>query len=262
MGVWNSAARPTKSRRSAVHDQPICIRRSRRRRRHLRRRWWRWCRHRRWRGRGSGSAMKASAGEELPRYRLRVSHRGIVEIDTTISEIHTRVIALIAVAGGQHSRNHPQHLPYIMGTIARTVEEALQSNVAAHSKWVTLCDNYEEPLQVNLEVGASSTCSEVIDPFSGGIGGSGGLFGAGGGGGGFGLFEGGAGGPGAPGAGYLFQIADDDTGVDINALVTPGTSEVRIWPSTQRIEVLAVGGGGGGGAGRSLIDVADLRLSG
>lgn len=204
--------------------------------------------------------MKARAREEPPRYRLRVSHCGNSEIEAMISEMHARVIALIAVAGGQHSRKHPQHLPYIMGTIARTIEEALQPNVAAHSRWLSLRENYNETFQVTLEAGASSTCLEAIDPFSGGMGGSGGLFGAGGGGGGFGLFEGGAGGPGAPGAGFLFQIAEDDTGVDINALVTPGASEVRIWPSTQRIEIVAVGGGGGGGAGGPLIDVANLRL--
>lgn len=200
------------------------------------------------------------AFREDPEYRLVVSHRGITEIDTSISEMHAQVIALIAIVGGDYCQKNPQHVPFVMGTIARTIEEAMQLDLSAHATWLDLCENYEETIRVDLKALTSSIYSEPVNPFTGGIGGCGRWFGAGGGGGGPGLFEGGAGGPGAGGAGFLFHIADDDSGVDINALVTPQTSQTRIWPDSQRIEVVAIGGGGAGGPGGCLIDLTTLKL--
>lgn len=198
--------------------------------------------------------MSSSDDEDAPRYRLRVSHCGVVEIDETISKMHARIIALLALAGGTHCREHPHHLPFIMGTIARTIEAALQHDISSHCAWLDLCQNYEQPLQVDLA--AITQHVESNGPFSGGAGGSGGWFGAGGGGGGGGLLDGGAGGPGADGAVFIFQIAEDDSPVDVDAFVIPGTSEMAIRPDAHTLEIVCVGGGGGGAAGGRWIDLS------
>jgi hypothetical protein len=204
--------------------------------------------------------MNSRNDEDALRYRLQVSHCGVMEIDETISKMHARIIALLALAGGTHCRDHPEHLPFIMGTIARTIEAALQHDISSHCAWLDLCQNYEQPIQMDLE--AIPPHSESTDPFRGGTGGTGGWFGAGGGGGGFGLLNGGAGGPGADGAVLTLQIAEDNSLLDIDALVIPGTSAVDIRPETHQIRIIAVGGGGGGGAGGRWIDLASSpRLS-
>jgi hypothetical protein len=199
--------------------------------------------------------MSSRNDEGAPGYRLRVSHCGVTEIDETISKMHARIIALLALAGGTHCRDYPEHLPFIMGTIARTIEAALQHDNSSHCAWLDLCENFEQPIQVDLATIAPPHF-EPTDPFSGGTGGSGGWFGAGGGGGGFGMLNGGVGGPGADGAVLTLQIAEDNSLLDVDALVTPGTSELDIRPGMYEIRVIAVGGGGGGGAGGRWIDLA------
>lgn len=205
--------------------------------------------------------MGSSNSRDTPIYRLQISHRGAIEIDETISEMHARIIALLTLAGGAHCKDHPDHLPFVMGTIARTIEAALQKNIPFHSAWLNLCENYEETIQVHLEA-IRPVHSEPTGPSSGGVGGSGGWFGAGGGGGGAGLLYGGAGGPGADGAAFILQITEDNSPLDIDVLVTPGTSEVAIRPGAHRVEIVGVGGGGGGAGGGRWIDLAGSpRLS-
>ncbi|WP_156670015.1 hypothetical protein [Mycobacterium sp. E3305] len=177
-----------------------------------------------------------------------------MEIDEAISKMYARIIALLALAGGTHCRDHPEHLPFIMGTIARTIEAALQHNISSHCAWLDLCENYEQPFQIDLATITPHV--ESNDPFRGGRGGSGGWFGAGGGGGGFGLLNGGEGGPGADGAVFIFQIAEDNSPVDVDVFVTPGTSEAAIRPDAHTLEIVCVGGGGGGAAGGRWIDLA------
>lgn len=203
--------------------------------------------------------MNSRDDGDAPRHRLRVSRCGIIEIDEAISKMHAQIIALLAIAGGTHCREHPEHLPFIMGTIARTIEAALQHDISSHCTWLDLCEKYEQPIQVDLAVIAPH--SESPDPFRGGVGGSGGWFGAGGGGGGFGLLDGGAGGPGADGAVFIFQIAEDNSPVDVDAFVTPGTSEMAIRPDAHTFEIVCVGGGGGAAGGRWIDLAGSTRLS-
>lgn len=200
--------------------------------------------------------MSSRNDEEAAEYRLRVSHLGVIEIDETISKMHARIIALLTLAGGTHCREHPAHLPFVMGTIARTIEAALQHDISSHCAWLDLCDHYEQPIQVDLGV-ITPPHLEPADPFSGGTGGSGGWFGAGGGGGGFGMLSGGAGGPGADGAVFALQFAEDNSPLDIDAFVTPGEFQFDIRPGMHKITIIAVGGGGGGGAGGRWIDLAN-----
>jgi hypothetical protein len=76
------------------------------------------------------------------------------------------------------------------------------------------------------------------------------------------LLYGGEGGSGADGAIFILQIAEDNSPVDVDILVTQGTSEVDIRPNAHRFEIVAVGGGGGGAAGGRRIDLArSPRLS-
>jgi hypothetical protein len=205
--------------------------------------------------------MSSRTDEDAPRYRLRVTHCGVTEIDETISKMHARIIALLALAGGAHCRDNPEHLPFIMGTIARTIEAALQHDISSHCAWLDLCENDEQAIQVDLAAITTAHFTPT-DPLGGGIGGSGGWFGAGGGGGGGGLLNSGAGGPGADGAVLTLQIAEDNSLLDVDAFVTPGTFEVDIRPGMHQIKIVAVGGGGGGAAGGRWIDLASSpRLS-
>src|SRR5277367_5992360 len=107
--------------------------------------------------------MSSRKDEDAPSYRLRVSHCGVMEIDETISKMDARIIALLALAGGTHCRDHPEHLPFIMGTIARAIEAALQHDISSHCAWLDLCENYEQTIQVDLAV-ITPAHFEPIDP--------------------------------------------------------------------------------------------------
>ncbi|OXR47002.1 hypothetical protein B7C42_00119 [Nocardia cerradoensis] len=202
-------------------------------------------------GRVVRSTMRLHSDDCTPQYVLRVSLCGVTEIEETISEMYARIIALLALKGGEHCHANPDHLPFIAGRIALTVEAALQASISSHAVWVDLCEKCEQPLEVVLDVRPAS--SESVSEFSGGLGGSGGWFGAGGGGGGVGLLNGGAGGEGADGALLIFQIAEDNSLLDIDAFVTTGSFLWTRRPDVDRIEVVAIGGGGGGASGGRLI---------
>lgn len=195
--------------------------------------------------------MIPGSDQDSPQYLLRVSHCGAMEIHEAISVLHGRVIAVLALEGEMHCRDFPEHISFIMGKIALEIEAALQHRITSHSRWLNLCDNCdseEQTIQVQLEV-IPAAHSGTTNAFSGGIGGAGGLFGAGGGGGGAGLLDGGAGGFGADGAALVFQIAHDNSLLDIDAFVTPGTFDAALRPDAHRVKVVAIGGGGGGGSG-------------
>jgi hypothetical protein len=205
--------------------------------------------------------MSSQNRRNVTQYRLRVSRNEVIKIDEIISEMHARIIGLLALAGGKHCEKHPEHLSFIMATMARTIEAALQQHISSHSVWLNLCEDSEQAIQVDLE-SIRPASSEPPDPSSGGTGGSGGWFGGGGGGGGTGLFYAGAGGAGADGAAFVLQIAEDNSPLDVDALVTPGTSDVDIRPGAHTFEIILVGGGGGGAAGGRWIDLArSPRLS-
>lgn len=203
----------------------------------------------------------SSERHDSENYRLRVSHRGDVVISTDISELHAKTIAMLVTVGiNYYGGLRPQYVPYLLQVVVRTIEAALQHDASIHSTWLNLCENYEETIQVDVEASKSLLHSGPVDPFSGGLGGAGGWFGAGGGGGGFGLLEGGLGGPGAPGAGFIMQVAEDDSVLDVVALVVAQTAQVPIWPDTERIEAACVGGGGSGGPGPRWIDFLEPRI--
>lgn len=184
-----------------------------------------------------------------PNPKLRILQGGTVIIDTSVSELHARSIALLAWQGGIHCSAYPGDWPVVMGRIALTIEAALQDDIAAHTAWLRLCETCESLLQVELH-GSGSFTPEADGSFSGGAGGDACWFGGGGGGGGDGIRIGGPGGDGAAGGLVIFMFAEDGALIDVDVYVMPGSSQWIMPAGVHRLKLFAMGGGGGGAGGR------------
>ena len=201
-----------------------------------------------------------AAGQVEPRRRsrvvvtmlhsLRVSHRGTVLIDTQISQLHARTIALIAWTGGEHVRQFPIHAPVVIARLILTIEASLQEAPSAHRVWCSLVESSGDD-SIDVDVRGVSGRPGSAGHQGGGGGGSAAWpsGGGGGGGAGAGLERGGPGGDGADGAIVIFQVAADEGLLDVDAIVTPGSGTWHRRADTRYLKVIAFGAGGGGAAG-------------
>ncbi|MFN4120464.1 hypothetical protein [Acidovorax sp.] len=179
-------------------------------------------------------------------YFIEVSRKGARLIYSPISKIYGRTLVLFGLTFPRHLQERPQDAQVAMGRLLRTIEDALQENLEAHSRWLELCTTpHEEAVLVDV-ISSSERVATTASALHGGAGGDGSWPAGGGGGGGNGLL-GSSGGNGADGAAVFFQYDAEGQLIDVDAFVLPGTSTWTPPPRVASIKIIACGGGGGGG---------------
>lgn len=184
-------------------------------------------------------------------YMLRVEHKESLLFSCPIDTIYGRTLTLLALMLPNHLQERPQDAEVAIGRLVRTIEDALQENLEAHQRWMTLCASQsQEPAVVDIVASPENTKTSARF-LCGGEGGDGGWPAGGGGGGGSGLL-GSNGGRGADGALLLFQYDLEENLVDIDALVLPDTGKWMRPRHVVSVKAMLFGGGGGGGSATYL----------
>jgi hypothetical protein len=186
-------------------------------------------------------------------YLLTVTHRGAPLLSCPVSTVYGRTLVLFALTFPRHLQERPQDAQVVLGKLVRTIEDALQENLEAHSRWMTLCAaQNQEPAVVNV-LSDSERVKTARSDLYGGDGGDAAWPAGGGGGGGSGPL-GSSGGNGADGAAMLFEYGSDGNLIDIEAFVLPGTFNWTPPQGVASVKTILFGGGGGGGGARSRCD--------
>ncbi|BCF88735.1 hypothetical protein PPGU16_18020 [Paraburkholderia largidicola] len=191
-------------------------------------------------------------------YRLSVTHSGATLISCPISTIYGRTLALFGLLFPSHLQERPQDAPVALGKLVRTIEDSLQEDLEAHSRWLMLCASQTEEAAVVDLSSDSERVKTTLSDFHGGHGGDGAWPAGGGGGGGSGPL-GSNGGSGAEGAMLLFEYDSDGHLIDIEAFVLAGKFDWKAPPRVAAVMPYLFGGGGGGGGGAISMQPNNLR---
>ncbi|MGV3525425.1 MAG: hypothetical protein ACO1RX_14435 [Candidatus Sericytochromatia bacterium] len=181
---------------------------------------------------------------------IQINYDDNLIFETHIEAFHARVISLLAQQIGTYVAERPQDESAYIARLVQAIEDSLISLPKALSAWRNLCEHSDfKPINVSILGMSGESGASAIDIFSGGSGGSGAWPGGGGGGGGAGLFarNGAKGGEGSDGAILVFEYDHNDSLVDIQVFVTPGTFTWArpIWLGG--LKVICMGAGGNGG---------------
>jgi hypothetical protein len=173
-----------------------------------------------------------------------------VVIDSPISALYAKSIALLSVLLPVHIAEFPAHAPALQARLSLTIEAALQENPGCHRVWLSLCRS-NDPISIELQMtGAFGVPGKGGTHWTaGGTGGGGAWPAGGGGGGGSGYVESGFGGSGADGAIAIFRWSNDGQVVDAEVLATPGSFTWTKPDGADFFKVILFGAGGGGGGG-------------
>lgn len=184
-------------------------------------------------------------------FLLTVTQNGAPLISCPINKVYGRTLVLFGLMFPGHLQERPQDAQGVVGKLVRTIEDALQENLEAHSYWMALCDaRPREP--VVIDVVKEFERVEAPGHLRGGDGGEAAWPAGGGGGGGSGPI-GSTGGNGAEGAVMLFEYGSDDHLIDIEAFVLPGNFDWVRPLGVAYVKAILFGAGGGGSGGAAWV---------